>query len=438
MEYSLQLEKRLVEYQASSKQAYQIKGWYFGINRNVAIKAGMKNSQIGGVYGCPKAEEGTRGKLYIIWQDNRRSVASLDSTTIENFQRLIEIWRRSSFLDEAAPSIYKGDTYPNVKLFDREVHDLVYEDQTKLFDLLKQYKNVLTEQGIKNVDASVSASSFHQSIKNSEGLNIENLSTSFSTYVYGDEFYGKSYIKRRLINEIELQNLIEGTISTVHKLKNQKPIQGGTMEVLLLPEVAERFIGHYLINNLNGSQVFNRRSPFTSGDFNHHTTMIREDMNLGVNTVTDYCHGAYISSFEGVPGGKQQLIQKGRLLSPILDLKYAGLMELQPTPIPAGKGSIYFYTEEMDCIDQMVGKIKNGIIVFDVLGMHTQDAASGNYSLTAPNCIRVEDGIMKESCKTVITGNFFEALRDPSTVLGEMPFEDSPCLLIKSKVTGEK
>lgn len=438
MDRAAQLEKQLREHQVTAKGELQIKGWYFGLNENVSIKAGMKNSRIGGVYSCPRAEESVRGKVYIIWQDNRRSVASLNSNTTENFQRLIKIWRRFSFADETAAEIYKDDHYPTVKLFDQGVHQLVYENQYQLFDYLDRYNREMKAFQIGHVDASVSASSFQQYIKNAKGLNIENQATSFSTFLYGDGLYGRSYIKRRLIKEEELDYLIRETSTTVNRLKNREPLSGGDMAVILLPGVLQSFINHYLLSNLRGSQVFNGRSAFTAAEFKQQASVLRSDMNLAIDTLIDYNQGSYISTFEGVSGGKKQLIHKGRLLSPMLDLKYAKLMDLEPTPVHGGTGSIQFYADEMDSFQELLKTIEKGIIVYDVLGMHTQDAASGNFSLTAPNCIRIERGIMKEACKAVITGNFFEVLQDQFSRLGKIPLEDHPCLLMKINVTGEK
>lgn len=423
---------------SSSKENLKVKGWYFGINENVSIKAGVKNNQIGGVYSCPKAEEGTRGKVYVIWEDNRRSIASLDSSTLENFNRLVEIWRKSSFVDEEAPQIYKADVYPKVNLFDTAVHKLVYEDQSYIFNILEKYINNLCKRGINNIDASVSATSFQQHIRNSAGLQISNVATSFSTHVYGDEVYGKSYLSRRLIDDGEINYLIDNVASTVEGLKNPITIEGGIKDVLLLPEVAESFIKHYLISNLKGSQVYNRRSAFSMDDFNNNNLVMADHLNLNINTTIDFCQGAYISTFEGVPGGNFNFVEAGRLKSPILDLKYSNLMGLSPTPFPAGKGSTKLYSTKMKTYEELIKEMKDGVIVCDVLGMHTQDATSGNYSLTAPNCIRVENGELKEACKTVISGNFFEVLKQETTQLGTAPYEDNPCILLKSRVTGEK
>ncbi|WP_026478089.1 metallopeptidase TldD-related protein [Alkaliphilus transvaalensis] len=438
MDYVRQLENQLKEYMCKERENLQIKGWYFGINESVSIKAGVKNNHLGGVYSSPKAEEAMRGKLSIIWQDNRRSIVSLDSTTPQQFKGLIDTWRRSSYRDEQAAMIYKADDYPEVNLFDEEIYKLVHEDKSFIFDTLEQYVKELVDKGIKHVNASVSASSYHHHIRNSLGLEISNKATSFSTYVYGDETFGSSYLRRRLINQRELEHLINYTASNVNQLRDRGVIEDGEKEVLLLPHVAEAFIGNYLLNNFKGSQIYNNRSAFSKDDFQNNKSIMKEDFYLTLDTTKDFGQGSYISTYEGVPGGVVNLVEKGKIQSPILDLKYSNLMDLKPTPLPAGRGSSRLYSVNMKTFEELIEQIEDGIIVCDLLGMHTQDPTSGNYSLTAPNCIRVRKGEIIGACKAVISGNFFENIKQPTTELGLLPYEDQPCILMRSKITGEK
>lgn len=438
MEYIDKLEDLLKAYMTLNKGNLQIKGWYFGVNRNTSITVGVKNNKIGEIYSCPKVQDGIRGKLYIIWHDNRRTVTSLDSASPEKFSRLIQLWRRSSFEDKDAPMIYKDSNYPEVKLFDHATNQLVCQDKSLAFDILEKYIEELNENGIKNVDGSVSAITSKQYIKNSAGLDLYTLSTSFSTYVYGDQVYGKSFSHRQVINKDELNNLIQKTISRTQNLKKRTSITGGKMKVILMPEVAEYFIGYYLLGNLSGNKVANRRSCFSIEDFRSQKKVIREDISLIVDGTRDYQQGSYVSTFEGVPSGRLNLIYQGKLNSPILDLKYAKKLGYRPTPIPAGRGSVSLQSRRINKFETLIKSIKKGIIIYDILGMHTQDSTSGNYSLTAPNCILVEGGEMKGGCKAIIAGNFFDALRQDNTELAYIEFENNPAIVMDSLVIGEK
>lgn len=433
-----QLVSHLRTYQSSSKGEEQIKGWYFGLNEQLSVKVAMKDSELGGVYGAPKAEEAIRGKLCIHWQDGKRTIAALDSSVLTAFDQFVPIWRRSAYEDPQGAPIYKATQYPEVKLFDPQVDQWIHQGPQGFFQLLAAYREALQTRNIEKVDASVSASTFQQVICNSEGLLIENQATSFSTYVYGDARYGKTYLKRSMITNAEIEFMIDHTAEVVNLISEQKPIQGGNMKVLLTPSVAEALLHYYLLGNLGGKQVYHGKSAFGVEDFTEQRPVLREDMTLGLNTLVDYAQGSYISTYEGVPGGRLTLIAEGRLQSPMLDLKYGALMGMTPTPLAAGRGNLTFVAKEMLSWERLIQSMDEGIIVYDILGLHTQDITSGNYSLTAPNCVSVKDGVIQMGCKAVITGNFFEALRHPSTIVGIVPGEAFPCLLIDSKVIGEK
>jgi len=428
----------LKAYQRISGRDDQIKGWYFGLNEQLSVKAAMKNSELGGVYGAPKAEEAIRGKLCILWQDGKRTIAALDSSVLDHFDQFVPLWRRSAYEDPQSAPIYKAAHYPEVKLFDPQVDQWVHQGPQELLHLLREYRAGLEARGIKKVDASVSASTFDQVICNSEGLMIENQATSFSTYVYGDAIYGKSYLKRGMITPGEKQYFIDHTADVVRLVSGQRSIAGGHMKVLLAPSVTEALLHYYLLGNLGGRQVYHRKSAFSFENFVEKSAVIREDMTLELNTLVDYAQGSYISTYEGVPGGYLKIIAAGRLQSPLLDLKYGALMGMAPTPMAAGRGNLKFSSEKMMSWEALIGEMDQGIIVYDILGLHTQDITSGNYSLTAPNCVWVQNGELKMGCKAVIRGNFFESLRNPTTRIGGVPGEEGPCLLIDSSVIGEK
>ncbi|WP_192929638.1 metallopeptidase TldD-related protein [Alkaliphilus serpentinus] len=435
MDYIKKLEKDLLEYMVKDKEDLQIKGWYFGINSSTSLKIGMKNNELGGPYSCPKAEDSIRGKIYIIWKDNRRSVASLESNTLNNIPRMMVYWRRASYMDEGAPDIYVDSQYPDVKLYDEEVHKMIDEDQDSLYDYLSNYKSQLLEGGLRNITATASASYFDHYIRNSQGLKIENRATSFSTSLYADETYGKSYISRRKLMKDRSQSFINQIASTVLSLRKKGTIEGGPMKILLMPEVTEAFILHYLLRNLQGSSVHNKRSAFLQGDFDEGKKVMAENLNLYLNTIEDYNQGSYISTYEGVAGGEIHLIKDGQLNSPILDLKYANKMNKKATPLPAGQGSLKFYGKKKENYQDTIDGMDKGIIICNLLGMHTQDATSGNYSLTAPNCMILEKGKIVGGCKAVISGNFFEALKDQETAIVELKGSEEPMLLMKSKIT---
>ena len=75
-----------------------------------------------------------------------------------------------------------------------------------------------------------------------------------------------------------------------------------------------------------------------------------------------------------------------------------------------------------------------GVLVLSLLGLHTQDTTRGDFSISAPQTLAVDGGALGAGVKAVLTGNFFEVLRDPE--LSFVTFEGfrTPGLLYRGSV----
>ena len=69
-----------------------------------------------------------------------------------------------------------------------------------------------------------------------------------------------------------------------------------------------------------------------------------------------------------------------------------------------------------------------------VLGVHTQDPVSGDFSLSAPQSLRVDDGTIQGRVRATISGNLFEILRREDTTFVAFEGEATPGLLIRCHV----
>ena len=69
-----------------------------------------------------------------------------------------------------------------------------------------------------------------------------------------------------------------------------------------------------------------------------------------------------------------------------------------------------------------------------VLGVHTQDPASGDFSLSAPQALAISDGAARGRVRVTLSGNLFEALSDDDLRRVRFPGEDVPGLRIRCAV----
>jgi PmbA protein len=88
-------------------------------------------------------------------------------------------------------------------------------------------------------------------------------------------------------------------------------------------------------------------------------------------------------------------------------------------------------------VENLIKEVDYGLLVYGVLGMHTQDTTSGRFSLSAPRSLVIENGEIKGKVKATISGNFFDTMLDENTGFGWDPNEDSPALAMNCVVLVE-
>ncbi len=263
--------------------------------------------------------------------------------------------------------------------------------------------------------------------------------TFFGYSFYADSLYGNGYSKRRLAPADELPRILADVRDTTAYMKQDgsfKADQAGN-RVILDTGLAGSFISQYIGSNLSGSAVTNRQSAYSLEDFRERKQIIRTDISLVIDGLRPFESSSSRVTGEGVAGGRGFLVEQGRLNSPTLDLKYAGITGFEPTP----GGGLYIELDEAAdrrrSMQDLVRGLDNGLLVYSVLGMHTQDSTSGRYSLSAPRCLVIENGEIKGKVKATLSGNFFDNINDPQSGFGWDPYEDNPAMEITCQVVVE-
>jgi len=86
----------------------------------------------------------------------------------------------------------------------------------------------------------------------------------------------------------------------------------------------------------------------------------------------------------GVPAAPCAYIERGCLRQPIADLKYARRLGIRPTSVAYASDTLEFGGRRTFTLDEALTRCAGGALILSVLGVHTQDSASGDFSLSAP------------------------------------------------------
>jgi PmbA protein len=143
--------------------------------------------------------------------------------------------------------------------------------------------------------------------------------------------------------------------------------------------------------------------------------------------------GSYRFTQEGVPAGRCSFIREGRLIQPVLNLKYARRYGGSPTPVPTGNDTLHLEgppeLSEKEAYETGTG----GVMVLSLLGVHTQDLASGDFSLASPQSLGIDRGKPDGRIRGTLSGNLFDLLRSDDLRLVRFTGEHTPGLLLRCR-----
>lgn len=156
--------------------------------------------------------------------------------------------------------------------------------------------------------------------------------------------------------------------------------------------------------------------------------------------------GSYLFDGEGVPGQRTTLLSRGILNGFLYNIEHANMDGVPSTgncargtaSLPSVGASNLFIspgTEDLECL---LNKAGSGIYVTELLGLHTFDPVSGDFSLGIKGA-RIERGILKDPVSGMtIAGNIYDVLYRVVGVGKDIKFYGSvgsPSLVIEDVAT---
>lgn len=415
-----------------------LEGWRFDLHQVKLLEVGLKNNKLGGPYTAPSVKTDTEGEIYLIWRDQMYTSGKIDRLVLEEFQSNLGLWEKTAYKDPYGAGLVKPYRPPEVPLAQEEVKNILGGDFSYPFSLLNQGLKRLTEEfETEKVDGRVKISLDRRLVANSEGLWVQYEQTPVEIFMEGDDLFGDSFGEKRTPTAGEFNHLVNFTGNTLRELKKETSFPGeGERFILLPPKVFQAFLEHYLLSNLSGRLVASRQSAFGVEEFKEEKRIFREDFTVGVDGRRPYRYSSYRCTGEGVSTGATDYIVNGRLLTPVLTLKYAKKLEMEPTPIPVGGAQgLILDVPLAGNSDEVLSALGECLIVHSILGLHTQDYSSGRFSLTADQCLLVREGKTQGKVRTVIAGDFLGALSAAETFFVKFPGEETPACCFKAYVS---
>jgi len=352
---------------------------------------------------------------------------------------------KSNIADENFELAHKSE-YEKVKgIYDNKVDSLHIEDY---LEFAKTMINAAQDAKCEPTSGGVSAGYAESLILNSNGVECSDISSMFSGFIavnaeengeISTAYEGKS----SRYYDIDPVWIAENASMIAKDSLNGKPVETKDMNVLLDYRAASGLLGAF-INAVNADNVQRGRSIYAD---KMGSEVVTPSLSIYDNGTHDGGLNSSISDGEGTASQNTPVIEDGVLKNFLYDIYTAKKGNTKSTgngmrssfaDMPA-VGLSNFILEFSDLSE--VSDIKEGIIVTDVLGAHTSNPISGDFSVEANNAFKIENGEKSDPVKkAMLSGNIFNLMKDVSGMSGEKrqmgPFIIPQILVSNLRVVG--
>ena len=302
------------------------------------------------------------------------------------------------------------------KVYDSRFHDLSVDESV---EFLKDTIAVASDSGCEVTGSGFSASEGRSLIVNSNGVSIENKGTGFglglSVIIQKDSQIATAYNSQSSrFFDIDGEKLASEVCDLAKSSLDTKPVETGDYD-LVLDYYASVGLLNTFLGAFDGENVRRGRSLLkgkTGEEIASPTLTITDNPLLEKGMFTSKCDG------EGSASQKTDLIKDGKLNSFLYDI-YTANCEGVRTTSNGLRGSylsnpmisptnLEFKFSEM----RELSEIDRGVLTTSVLGAHTANPISGDFSVEASNAFKIENGELSEPIsKAMISGNIFEIMK---------------------------
>ena len=302
------------------------------------------------------------------------------------------------------------------KVYDKKFDAL---DLDESVELLKSVISQTSDSGCEVTGSGFSASAGRSLILNSNGVSIENKGTGFSlglsVTIQKDGEIATAYNSQSSrFYDLDGEKLANEVCDLAKSSLNTKPIETDNYSVVLDYYAATGLLQTF-INAFDGENVMRGRSILKDkigSEISNPTLSIIDNPLLENGMYTTKCDG------EGSVSKATELIKDGKLNSFIYDI-YTANKEGVETTSNGYRGS-YLTTPQISPSNlefkfsemKEVSEIKKGVLTTSVLGAHTANPISGDFSVEANNTFKIENGELTDPInKAMISGNIFEIMK---------------------------
>ena len=399
---------------------------------SISLKAGFSNHNLGGIYQPIQNHTQSRLSYLIITKDGKQSQGSLNPLLIDDISSTIKQIKNNLFEPSIKTSLSpKVENFKPTKLISKDLQDII---KSKPEEIVEYSKLLFKDQkllGLSTVESQVRMRLRHQRFVSSNGNDLESSNTTHDYYIDYNSEIAASNESCEFIPTSEFSKTHK--IAELAKNLQQKPTKpaSGVYPILFDPYYGFSILDKYILENINGTAVDSNISRFGLKDFVSQKQIARTNLSIVIDQTAPMNTDSFNFSAEGILGQKFKVIESGKLTTPICDLQTATKLNQNPLALQSLSTATYNTSK----YNEFLANHSKFIMVLSVLGIHTQNAITGDYSLPCPSALYFENGKLIGPINCILTGNFFEKLNDNSFDFINHPTFNKPLLSFESEAS---
>lgn len=353
------------------------------------------------------------------------------TTNINRIDEVIEQAIKNSKLnnpDENVAIIEKPKGYKEVSgLYDKRIENVTLQEAIETCnDLIEMVKQKECQPTSAEYEVSVGKTT----IANSNGVfaSEEQTGSGISVSVNaedGDGFSSAYAYDLSHGKELEIERIVQESTDLAKDSRNGQPTETRTTSVVLDYFAISSLLSTFL-SALSSENIQRGRSYFQD-KLNEIVTS--ETFSLYDDSTIPGARASSKFDDEGTPSQKTELIKDGELKNFIYDTYHANKderdVETTANATRAGYSSVpsvgftNINTEFKELTQ--VSDIIDGITVHSVMGAHTANPITGDFSVEARNAFEIKNGVITNPIKkAMISGNIFEIMKNATAATEEI------------------
>ncbi len=432
----MELERFLRGLVEARPAGHAVRDWSLHAHETCGLSLGIKDGEIGNSHVPLRLSESRGARYRLVWDDGKVSRGYAERRLVEDDAAGVLEHARAAAYDDPDAAVVRGPaTFPDVALYDQDSCELARGGTEPLVARLAAIRERVAEHRFETWSGSFSAHHGRSRVCSSAGLDASSTGTNCSWQLTFNGEIGDGFGARRFEAETAFLARLDRLAAIAELLaRPAQPPPAGLCPVLLHPHVVESYVLETLFDNLRGSTVAHGEGRFRREQFGAEQPVMREDLGLRIDPLLPLRSGSYRFTTEGVPAAPCVFVARGRLIQPVLDLKYSRRLGLEPTPLPGGADTTFLEGSPRLTLSTALERARGGALVLAVLGVHTQDSASGDFSLSAPQTLVVGDDGLAGRMRGTISGNLFDVLASDRLEFVDFEGEETPGLLFPCRL----